>query len=101
MLARLGVFRVVNPRYHEEMFTSVKAGAAALDGKVEAFSLHPGDVPFVRPATLKRMLKAWQILDEKCDDPGILTDLDTADDYGRALRRSDPTTPEPPSPTGR
>jgi CTP:molybdopterin cytidylyltransferase MocA len=149
VLERLGVCRVVNPRYHQEMFTSVKTGAAAIDGKVEAFFLYPGDMPFVRPGTLAQIMKArrkssadmvrplfrergghpvlvsatripsimsfrgegglrnlvrkqaWQVLDTECGDSGILTDLDTPEDYERALREHEPLPPAGRPSTGR
>ncbi|WP_035105515.1 DVU_1551 family NTP transferase [Desulfohalovibrio reitneri] len=51
---------VHNPDYKEGMFTSVQAGAAALDPEAEAFFVLPVDVPMVRPLTLTRLLWAMR-----------------------------------------
>jgi molybdenum cofactor cytidylyltransferase len=57
LLEALGVCIVVNPGYREGMFSSVVAGVEYLGPEVDAFFLLPVDVPLVRPATIRRLLK--------------------------------------------
>ena len=49
---------VFNPGYDQGMFSSVKAGAAALSHSVQAFFVLPVDIPLVRPLTLSCLLQA-------------------------------------------
>ena len=49
---------VVNPDYDQGMFSSVKAGAAALSHSVQAFFVLPVDIPLVRFLTLSCLLQA-------------------------------------------
>jgi molybdenum cofactor cytidylyltransferase len=59
LLERLGVRTVTNPRYREGMFSSVVAGVESLGAEVDAFLVLPVDVPLVRPATIRRLLKFY------------------------------------------
>ena len=134
VLERSGVSWVMNERFAEGMYTSVRAGVRALPSAVAAFFLLPGDMPSVRAATLTRLIAEWdarpggifypchdgrrghpplistayipEILREtpsgglrellarhagdarevEVADPGILTDLDTLDDYQESRR---------------
>jgi len=60
-LGRLGVRAIHNPRYHEGMFASVTTGVGTIGPKVEAFFVHPVDLPLVRPATVRRLLDAYYL----------------------------------------
>jgi CTP:molybdopterin cytidylyltransferase MocA len=61
LLARLGARAVANPRYPEGMFSSVTAGVATIGSEVDSFFVLPVDVPLVRPATIRRLLRFyWQ-----------------------------------------
>jgi molybdenum cofactor cytidylyltransferase len=60
LLTRLGVKVVYNRRYAEtDMFESVRLGLKEIRDKSDAFFLLPGDVPLVRPYTLRALVKAW------------------------------------------
>lgn len=56
---RLGLACVVNPRYAEGMFTSVRAGLCALPSGLDAFFALPVDIPLVRPATPRALLERF------------------------------------------
>jgi CTP:molybdopterin cytidylyltransferase MocA len=60
LLAKLGVRFVANQRYPEGMFSSVVAGVATLGAEVDAFFVLPVDVPLVRPATIRRLLRFYR-----------------------------------------
>jgi molybdenum cofactor cytidylyltransferase len=60
LLTRLGVRIVVNPRYRDGMFASVAAGVESLGAEVDAFFVHPVDVPLVRPATIRRLMQFYR-----------------------------------------
>jgi CTP:molybdopterin cytidylyltransferase MocA len=49
---------VENPRPEEGMFSSVQAGVRAMDPAIEAFFVHPVDIPLVPVAVLERLLEA-------------------------------------------
>lgn len=57
--ARLGLTAFRNPRPEDGMFSSVRAGLAALleRGAPEAVFVHPVDVPLVRPLALKMLME--------------------------------------------
>jgi CTP:molybdopterin cytidylyltransferase MocA len=55
VLAELKVGWIMNPRYREEMLTSIKAGLKKLPHPLRAFFLQPGDMPLVRPETIGRL----------------------------------------------
>lgn len=141
VLANLGLSWTVNDDYSRGMFSSIQAGVRALGRDCRAFFLLPADMPFVRPATVGRLLAAFEqdgegadgkrsvvyrphyggrrghpllitaalipeilafsepgglrvllarldrgIVDIECDDPGILIDLDTPEDYRRGFQ---------------
>ncbi|MFZ5587355.1 MAG: DVU_1551 family NTP transferase [Thermodesulfobacteriota bacterium] len=58
-LAGLGAAEVHNPAYAQDMYTSVRAGAAALPGGIDAFFLLPVDIPLVRPSSLLALAEAF------------------------------------------
>ncbi|MBU1154295.1 MAG: NTP transferase domain-containing protein [Proteobacteria bacterium] len=55
----LGATPVLNPDYEQGMFSSLRAGLAALPPTCRAFFLLPVDIPLVRPHTLARLHAAW------------------------------------------
>ncbi len=60
ILARLCVRNVVNPRYQEGMFSSVKAGIATVSGGSDPVFVLPVDVPLVRKVTILSLLDAYR-----------------------------------------
>lgn len=134
VLEGLGVNRVHNEHYDRGMFSSIQKGVCRLRGQCRAFFLHPADIPFVRPDTIKSLIAEFQTgkaeicrpiymgrqghpplismslscaigefggeggmrallaryaersLNVLCNDPGILTDIDTPEDYEGALK---------------
>lgn len=58
-LAGLDADEVHNPAYAQDMYTSVRAGAAALPGGIDAFFLLPVDIPLVKPASLLALAEAF------------------------------------------
>ena len=56
----LGAMPVRNPAYEQGMYSSLRAGLAALPATCQAFFLLPVDIPLVRPATLARLRAAWE-----------------------------------------
>lgn len=126
-----GVMFLKNERFAQtDMLTSLQLGLAALPGTYDRIFLTPGDIPLVRPETLRQMLlqnapvvrpvyeergghplllradAVNTVLDYRgegglkgllrtgvlktedyvCDDPGILMDADTPQDYKALLR---------------
>ena len=59
ILERNEVSWAANPDYIQEMFSSIKVGVDHLDGRLRAFFLVPGDMPFVRPQTFQTLLAAF------------------------------------------
>ena len=59
VLAGLGLAEVPNPDYAQDMYTSVRAGVAALPPGLDAFFLLPVDIPLVRPASLVHLKAAF------------------------------------------
>jgi molybdenum cofactor cytidylyltransferase len=59
VLAGLDVKTVVNPDFEEGMFSSVKAGIRSLSPECGAFFILPVDIPLVRPATARQLLKCF------------------------------------------
>jgi len=134
VLDGLGVNWVKNTHYDQGMFSSIQTGVRGLWGQCRAFFLHPADIPFVHPETIKSLIAAFQTGDVdvcrpayrgklghpplislslsgaigefdgtgglrallarhadksrniQCDDPGILLDMDTPEDYEKALQ---------------
>jgi molybdenum cofactor cytidylyltransferase len=58
VLERLDVRCILNDRFEEGMFSSVKAGVSALDSTTRAFFLLPVDIPLVRRTTVLDLLEA-------------------------------------------
>jgi len=54
----LDVEWVRNPAPDEGMFSSIKAGVSQLAGNIEAFFVHPVDIPLVSPATLQLLMES-------------------------------------------
>jgi len=69
VLADPRVTIVVNPDPDRGMLSSIQAGLAAVDG--EPVLVLPGDMPFVRPATIVRVLDAARasgvVVSPRCD----------------------------------
>ena len=59
-----GAAAVPNPDFAQGMYSSVRAGVAALDPASEAFFVLPVDIPLVRPATVRRLLEAAEAAGE-------------------------------------
>jgi CTP:molybdopterin cytidylyltransferase MocA len=55
---RLGVRTVHNPDYEEGMFSSVRTAVSRVPGH-DAFFILPVDIPLIRPATVVRLLDAY------------------------------------------
>jgi molybdenum cofactor cytidylyltransferase len=55
---RAGARTVANPGFDHGMFSSARAGVAALDAAVSRFFLLPTDVPLARPETIGRLARA-------------------------------------------
>ena len=58
IVERLAARPVVNPRYADGMYSSVKAGVSSLDESTESFFSLPVDIPLVRIGTLHALLQA-------------------------------------------
>jgi molybdenum cofactor cytidylyltransferase len=54
-----GARSILNARYEEDMFSSVAAGAASLVEETDAFFVLPVDIPLVRPASIRDLLRAF------------------------------------------
>ncbi len=59
LIDRWGARSVMNARYAEGMFSSVAAGVSSLDAATAAFFVLPVDIPLVRPATLRDLLRVF------------------------------------------
>ena len=51
---------VLNGSYQEGMFSSVLTGIRTIEPEVDAFFVQPVDVPLVRPATIRRLLRQYR-----------------------------------------
>lgn len=51
---------LLNEDFDAGMFSSVKSGLRGLDPGVQAFFVHPVDIPLIRPWTLRRLLEIHQ-----------------------------------------
>lgn len=60
LVERAGARAVLNPHFDQGMFTSVRAGAAALPATVAACFVLPVDTPLVRPQTIRQMAAAFE-----------------------------------------
>ncbi|MEN6621710.1 MAG: nucleotidyltransferase family protein [Smithella sp.] len=127
---------IMNENYDRGMFSSIQTGVCHLkkNKQSRAFFIHPADIPFVHPDTIKSLIAAFNTgkidvcrpcyngryghpplicntlhneisqfngegglrallarytetsWDVYCSDPGILLDIDTPEDYERALK---------------
>lgn len=59
VLAGSTISVVENPRYQEDMFSSVVAGVRALPPTCRGFLLWPADIPLVRPDTLQTLMHTF------------------------------------------
>lgn len=59
VIERLGAVRAHNPAYASGMFSSVRAGAAALPRDIHAFFVLPADCPLVTPRALRLLLEGF------------------------------------------
>ena len=59
VVAQAGAKEVFNPDYDSGMFSSIRAGVAAVSGTCRGFFLLPADIPAIRPATLNILLKEF------------------------------------------
>lgn len=132
VLEELGAGWAINRDYEQGMFSSLQTGVRRLAGSCEAFFVLPADHPFVQPATIRALMRAFRgggkgicrpsyrgrrghpplissgfipallefnepgglrallsryeerTVNLDCDDPGIITDLDTKGDFDRA-----------------
>lgn len=60
VLDRLGAKWVFNEQYDQGMFSSVLAGINSLDPDIRAFFVLPGDIPLVKPRTIRTLVKVYQ-----------------------------------------
>lgn len=51
---------VFNEKYDEGMFSSVKAGVAALNQNTDAFFILPVDIPSIQEFTIKKMIESYE-----------------------------------------
>jgi len=58
LVAWMDARAVPNPDYEQGMYTSVRAGVAALPAEARGFFLLPVDIPAVRPDTVRRLAAA-------------------------------------------
>lgn len=56
---------VINHEYEQGMYSSLRAGVLKLPDSCEAFFVLPADHPFVRPATIIALMKAFRLGEEK------------------------------------
>ncbi len=49
---------VINEKFDEGMYTSILKGVTQLDEAVDAFFIHPVDIPLVKPETVKYLMAA-------------------------------------------
>lgn len=61
---QLNVIQAHNPLYRNGMFSSVLCGLRALPESLDAFFLHPVDLPLVRPLTVSWLLRSMRGPDE-------------------------------------
>ncbi|NPV92492.1 MAG: NTP transferase domain-containing protein [Firmicutes bacterium] len=60
VVTSLGIPAVANPRYEQGMLSSVLAGVSGLGPEVDSFFLLPGDMPLVRPETVRALMTAYR-----------------------------------------
>jgi len=59
ILEKAPVTIVMNDKFDEGMFTSIKKGVMALPQSVEGFFMMPADMPFVMPDTIKQLMTTY------------------------------------------
>lgn len=59
ILGKVPVTVVMNERYEEGMFTSIKTGVMALPKSVDGFFMMPADMPFVMPDTINKLMTTY------------------------------------------
>jgi alpha-ribazole phosphatase len=67
VLDRLGVRWILNADYHQGMFSSILAGVRSFEADIDCFFVLPGDIPLVKPETIRALLNACNR-----DDPKIV-----------------------------
>ncbi len=73
VLHEAGVRTVFNGQYGEGMFTSVRAGLAAVDSTARGVLVLPADIPLVRPWTVKRLMEEFRKQDGRIIYPVFKT----------------------------
>jgi len=58
-LSPLAVEVIDHPGYMQGMFSSIQRGVASLGESIDAFFIHPADIPLVRPHTIRRLMQAF------------------------------------------
>lgn len=66
VVERAGGRPVFNPAHDQGMFSSIRAGAAALAPGCRGFFLLPADIPAIRPSTLENLMETF------LEDPGTV-----------------------------
>jgi CTP:molybdopterin cytidylyltransferase MocA len=61
LLQRLNIRPVLNERFDEGMFSSIRAGVKSLERMEGAFMLLPVDIPLVRQQTIHRLLREYRL----------------------------------------
>lgn len=51
---------IYNEAYDNGMFSSIQKGLEAMDENIEAFFMHPADIPLVKVATLQSLYEAYE-----------------------------------------
>ena len=74
---RAGARVVANPGFAAGMFSSVRAGAQALDPGVSRFFLLPADVPLVRPETIGKLARTGRPAPGGDESPALAGTADT------------------------
>jgi len=56
VISRLPVYEVINPRYQDGMYSSVRCGVISLDPEVAGFFIHPVDIPLISSRTIRILM---------------------------------------------
>ncbi|MGI5836240.1 MAG: DVU_1551 family NTP transferase [Chloroflexota bacterium] len=59
LLESMGATTIFNPDYQSGMYSSVLAGIGTLNSDVQAFLLLPADIPLVKPATIRQLIRNY------------------------------------------
>jgi len=62
---------LINNDYEKGMYASVLTGLRSLDPHAKAFFIHPVDIPLVQPATVRALIDAHRIREEKIFHPNF------------------------------